>query len=105
MIWKDETSYGQREPEPRVPRTWYLSASHGRSASFFRIVVTKHRDYGDEWTLWSPELGIRANRSLGTEDLEKAQREAIAICSKLVAGQIADLQDLAKLLSEEQESQ
>ena len=69
IVWKDTTSYSRSDKE-RVPRTWEADLPG------VRLIVTKHRDYGDEWTtscypLYNEVCGLQ------TTDVEEAKKKAL----------------------------
>ena len=70
IVWKDTTSYS-RWDDKRIPRTWKAELPCDA-----RLIVTKHIDYGEEWTTSCYPLYDEI-RPLGTEDLEEAKRKAM----------------------------
>jgi len=75
--WRDATSYSQGDlVKDTAPRTWKLEIGK------VSITVTKHIHYGDEWTIFSPDLGIQQT-GLGTTDVTEAKSNATKMALKL----------------------
>jgi len=67
--WVDATSYSRGERGNVEPRTWNMKVGS------WLFIITKHRDWGDEWVLICRDFGVECKR-LGTTNSDEAKAQA-----------------------------
>lgn len=93
--WKNITSYIQGEDSRMTPpRTFEIRV--GR----MRVILTRHRDFGQEWTIRSPDLGIPSNLGLGTNNEAKAKALCITEAMTACKNNIDELNAMLHTLEE-----
>lgn len=89
LIWKDATSYSQREKE-RIPRTYQCKIGT------LDIIITRII-HSEGWFLTCRSLSINS-WPLDGDDLEKCKEQAIAILLKELNKVVATAQENIELL-------
>ncbi len=84
MLWKDISSYSQRDTSPRAPRTFELNLGG------LRLCVTRHIHFEPtEWVLTCAPWF--SNQVVGTGTAEEAQAAALAAVRKKLTEALAAL--------------
>jgi len=85
IVWKDTTSYSQREPlDQRVPRIWKAQVGD------IDIIVTRNIYFPDRWFCRSHFLHI--DGILRSKDIEQAKIEALKVVKQKLQEYVTQMQ-------------
>ena len=82
-VWEDATSYSQRDPYPRVPRSWRIRLTR----DVVLTVVSEHIYYPGKWVArcepWFDMRDLNIPATIDNDD--EAQRAALALVRQKIA--------------------